>query len=92
MEPPVRDVVCRRDDAVGIGADNVASPISRTAAATAAALAEPLFLRVTRCVGISEPADMECEWWREWLLRAGKLEPRAEDIESRCWPRGRAGC
>jgi hypothetical protein len=57
------DIVFLRDD-IEIGIAREESPTSLATAATAAAfavLAETLFRRVTRWVGLREPADIECE-------------------------------
>lgn len=63
LAPTLLDIVFLRE-LEGMGKAREVSPASLTAAATAAtlaALADTLFRRVTRCVGLNDPADTESE-------------------------------
>ena len=63
---------------------SVAPLIAAAIAATLLAVVELiLFRRVTRCVGLREPRDTECEWCLELELRAGVLKKGVEDMEDR---------
>jgi hypothetical protein len=50
-----------------------AAAIPRAMATAADALAEELFLRLMRWVGLIEPTDSECEWVRGWGERVWEL-------------------
>lgn len=86
--PPALEFVFLRIVGIACGF----SPASLAAAAIAAILAtfvDTLFRRVTRCVALADPEDIECEWCRLWVDREGR-EP--DVIESLCWPRGLEEC